>query len=229
MKKKLSVSIVAFLVVIQFLIGNTSVAAIVVYIDKNTFTSSSGEPQFFIDFETYGNSQPVSGEPSITGDEWLNFGIQFRPEDSVSSLILDMDNPQWQPASMSHGLKVWNSGGDISSIVISFIEPVVSIGMVICDSELADGYDERLEFFSEEDELLVSLELPALGYSSDGPEANYFRGVISDTPIAKVIMYENPSDNEGVPIDDIMYSVPEPATLLLLGLGGLALLRRRRA
>ena len=76
--------------------------------------------------------------------------------------------------------------------------------------------------------------MPATGFQTGVEDGNFFVGLIAMTPISYVIMHDAVSDpppgvgaiGETVGWDDIQFGVPEPATLGMLLLGGMALIRR---
>jgi hypothetical protein len=205
-------------------INSVCMAVVVEFTDEATFRDETGDPQYFIDFETDGDENPVEDlltYPDISGDEWLNLGIQFAAIEVGADLVLYNDpGSKGEYVSPIHTLDAW---GDISSILISFSMPVVSFGVYIVGNETG-SLTERIIIKDDSGTVLGDYDMPFGGGDSDA----FFRGYLTDTPIAEVHIIED-LDSEGLLLDNVMYSVPEPATLLLFGLGGLALRMKRRA
>jgi len=102
----------------------------------------------------------------------------------------------------------------------------MSFGMYIVDNEIRSA-TERIILEDSVGGILGDYLMPVDPNGTAPPLSVDFRGYISDIPIKSVYIIED-LDGEGLSLDDIMYSVPEPATLGLLSVGGLGLLRRRR-
>jgi hypothetical protein len=101
------------------------------------------------------------------------------------------------------------------------------------DNEIRDLSVERIILKDDNGNVLGDYDMPVDpdGTGSFPHISKDFRGYVSDTPIAEVYIIED-YDGEGSLLDDVRYSaVPEPATLLLFGLGGFILrssnIRRR--
>jgi len=205
-------------------------AAITVYTDEAVFVQATGQPEHSIDFETFGDGTPVGGGPAVAGSEWLSHGIAFTPELPDTYLHLWTSDIYWTAASPIHGLYVHTSEAmwwDGSSYIMTFSTPVRALGFTLCDNE--DGYpDEQIVLYGAADQVLGTYPMPYYGSGTGGPEANYFRGFASDTPVARVLIHEYSGDGDGMILDDMIFTVPEPATLSLLTLGALAMLRRRK-
>ncbi len=201
-------------------ISSVCAAGVVEFTDEAAFTTAAGEPQHFIDFETYGNGTPVVGQPSIDGDEWSNFGIQFDALEVGDSLLLyDDPGSKGEYVSPIHALLAPDET-DITSYLITFSTPVESFGMYIVGNETG-SVTERIILKDDSGTVLGDYDMPFGGGDDDA----FFRGYLTNTPIAEVHIIED-LDGEGLLLDNVMYSVPEPAMLLLLSLGGLALRRR---
>jgi len=199
-------------------------AAVTVYTDEASFLTATGSPQYLIDFETFGDGSTVVGDPIVDGTEWSDLGVQFSP--APPSDVLQLTDSGNTVTSGTHAL-FSPSPFDHSNYVITFSTPVESVGFWLIDSELTDPVEE-LVLYDASDNPLLSMTPPFLGYITTGPESNYFLGYTSDTPISKIALIEHANDDDGVGFDDFRYTVPEPTSIGLMGLGGLALLRRRK-
>ena len=184
------------------------------YTDLASFETAVGEPQHFIDFETDDDGDPMS-PGLISGDEWQDWHILFAPVEDGASLSLN------NSAYVSPDLSLIASG-ERTSYQITFIEPVESFGLYFVDSDYNSDTEQIV---------LMDIDDNTLGVFSPIPlspaNTNVFRGYKSDTRIKNVFIIED-DDGEAVLLDNVMYTIPEPATLGLLLLAGLALLRRRR-
>jgi len=211
------------------------VFGVVEFTDEDIFKINTGIPQYFIDFETDGHGNPVEdlpNYPDIDGDEWLNLGIQFAEMESgfENSLILSAKagmnvSPTGAPG---HALATagMSPGNDRSSRLITFSTPVISFGAYVVDNETTSP-TERIILKDVGGNVLGDFAMPG-GAGPAPPIAHDFRGYSSTIPIAEILLIEA-NDGEGAFLDNVMYSVPEPATLLLLGLGAVILRRKHRA
>jgi len=229
-------SLIIQVAVFVLCVNSVCLAVIVEFTDEATFKNDTGNPQYFIDFETYGDGNPVPpGDVPITGGEWLNLGIQFAEMESgfEDSLILSakagMNVPE---GTTGHALATagLSPGNDQSSRLITFSTPVISFGAYVVDNETGGpaAYPmERITLKDESGNVLGDFTMPG-GVGPAPPIAHDFIGYSSTIPIAEILLIEA-NDGEGALLDNVMYTVPEPVTLLLFGLGGLALRRKCRA
>jgi hypothetical protein len=214
------------------LMASTCIASITPYDDVNDFkTAVGGEPQYMVDFETFANGNPVpSGDYPINGDEWSNWGVQFAPIETGYSLILSAKEGMnvSQTGVPGHALAIadLSPGDDRSSFLITFSTPVAAFGVYIVDNETRDLAVERIILKDKNDNVLGDYDMPG-GAGPAPPIAQDFVGYISDIPIAEIQIIED-NDLEGALLDNVMYSIPEPATLLLLAAGAFALRKKHR-
>jgi hypothetical protein len=223
-------------ITIIVLIVSTCVAGVTPYDDVNDFIAATVGPLHTIDFESLGDSTTVPlGNYPIDGNEWSNWGVQFAPIEIGYSLILSAKegmnvSPTGAPG---HALAIadLSPGDDRSSFLITFSTPVVSFGVYIVDNETGgpDAYPtERIILKDDTGIIIGEFPMPGGAGPADPPDipiAKDFIGYISDIPIAEIQIIEA-NDDEGMLLDNVMF-IPEPGTILLLGLGGQALLRRR--
>lgn len=156
--------------------GSVCIADVNEFTDEAAFKAKiGGEPQYFIDFETYGDGTPVPvvGEPTpINGDEWLNLGIQFAGMEIGDSLILSKKADM--PVSPTHALATSNASNRCSSL-ITLSTPVVSFGVYIVDNETT-SLTERIILKDSNDNIIKEFPMPV------GPSLSKdFRGYVSDT------------------------------------------------
>ena len=173
----------------------------------------------------------------ITGHEWeQDFGVVFRQPDAAG-LQLDSDepdNPSFTPRPLS-GLESPNAlypydpvPNGSQRLEILLTESYQAVGFWLIDSEHMLAGLETIEFYDADENLLLDpVTMPITGYDTGDVDGNFFIGLVSDVLIARVLINEwHGADAEDIGLDDVW--VPEPATLSLLALGGLAAMRRRR-
>ena len=110
--------------------------------------------------------------------------------------------------------------GTNSPLTFDFDQPITAFGAFFDSPASLAG----LEFFADG---VLATDTTALGLGSD----DTFIGFTSTTPFTSVdIDYLGPGASELFAFDDVVFAVvPEPASAGLLGVAGLALVRRRRA
>ncbi|MHC4395457.1 MAG: SUMF1/EgtB/PvdO family nonheme iron enzyme [Planctomycetota bacterium] len=178
--------------IFMFCISSVCMAGVVEFTDETTFKNAVGEPNYLIDFESYGDGNSVVGEPTISGNEWSNLGIQFAAVESGESLSLNTS----ASVSPTHSLIV---SGDESSYVITFTQAVVSFGIYFVDSDYTSTSEQIILKDSGGNPLGVFPIPPSPANSSA------FRGYASDIPIAEVLIIED-ADGEAVLLDDVMWT-----------------------
>lgn len=200
MKKLMTICFVALMIVMGTVCS--SLAGVVEFTDEVSFISETGNQQYFIDFESYGDGNSITGEPTIDGDEWLNLGIQFAGLEIGDSLILS--EKAGMSVSPTHALITSNVSNRCSSL-ITFSTQVVSFGVYIVDNETTSP-TERIILKDENGNVLGDYDMPG-GAGPAPPIAYDFRGYSSTIPIAEVYIIED-SDGEGSFLDNVIYSVP---------------------
>gem|GEM_PF-930337 len=216
------------LIILMFCISSVCVAGVVEYTDEATFKNDTGNPQYFIDFESYGDGIPMDpGDQAVTGDEWLNLGIQFSEMEVGFSMILSAKpgmnvSPTNDPG---HALAIagLSPGNDRSSFLITFQTPVISFGVYIVDNETGGpgAYPmERIILKDEDGNIIGDFAMPGgAGPAPPLPFAQDFIGYSSTIPIAEVHFIEA-NDGEGALLDNVMYSFPEPVEVELVLIPG---------
>lgn len=99
-------------------------------------------------------------------------------------------------------------------------DPVYAIGFEVGNNDYNSG--ETVYVYGTDNSLLFSVTPPS-------EQALQFIGFISDDAPLGRISFDEDSGHDDIGITNFHFAIPEPATLLLLGLSGLALRRRNRA
>ena len=176
------------------------------YFDRGEFLSAIVN-EVVIDFE----DQPLG---PIAGDPWLADGILFDQAGVGNNMTIGGGG--------SANKNIYALGGESADIDITFPNLVAAFGLGIFSNYVQDP-SERIIFYTPSDSILANVEMPLTA-----SQGTVFVGYVADAPmISKVAFIEANGDGDYVGIGDVAFMVPEPATLLLLGLGGLALLRKR--
>lgn len=185
---------------------NSMVTALVTTINWDDLALDNGTSQTILGNQYSG----LTGSPVLSVDGGSDLyiidpGPSFYEEDFIPISGENVFSPDDYPAS-PEGI-----------LTISFGTPMYALGVWFLDVE-GDYAGTGIKV----DGTLYSFS------ANQGDDSQSFLGIVSTTPFttAEIHMSSN-SGGDGVGIDDVVYAVPEPTTLLLLSLGGLFLRKRK--
>ena len=222
----------AFLIAMTALSFSSRPASALVILDPNFF---SGTTHMVITFETDGMGNKlnlVEGQSkSMPADEYAHYGFTFEPSISwVNDAGPAFDEAQVIGGSPTIGIP----DADEDDFTINFSFPVRAFGFwVINNPDQSDErrYPEPYPYLTLEaygvDGLIeaVTFEGDAIDGVIDGSAEYGFLGIASEKFITSIHVTKG-----ATMLDNFMYSpIPEPATVILLGLGFLVLLRKHKA
>jgi hypothetical protein len=178
-----------------------------------------------VDFDYYpdGSPVPTGYDPAgnwsgfvFAGDEWSSLGVIFStPSGQPMSTVNITEWPlhgdyhynfssppnsltPGQPPYVGYGVPHSPNTGDPLYIVLD--PPRWAVGLVFVDNSPI-GYTEHVEFRAANGSIIADLPSPQTGYLS-------FLGIVSDTPIASIQVFEEMYDGDDVAYDDIAYGIP---------------------
>jgi len=200
-------------------------ASALVILDPNFF---SGTTHIVITFETdgLGNRLKIADGQSkpMPFDEYVHYGFTFEPDISwVNDGSLAFDEAQVIGGSPEIGIP----GGDEDDFIINMSFPTRAFGFwVINNTVTRNNPYTHLTLEAYGDDGLIE-EVTFEGEAIDGVIENVeygFLGIASENFITSIHVTKG-----ATMLDNFTYSpIPEPATVILLGLGLLAILRKRR-
>ena len=219
--------ILTFLTCVATLAFNSRSASAMVILDSDFF---SGTTHMVITFETDGMGNKLNlaqgQSQSMPADEYAHYGFTLEPDISwVNDAGSEFDEAQVIGGSLEIGIPA----GDEDDFIINLSFPVRAFGFWVINNPVAE--DEPYPYLTLQaygDNGLIE-EVKFEGDAIDGiidDSAEYgFLGIASDQFITSIHVTKG-----ATVLDNFMYSpIPEPSTFLILGLGCLALLRKRSA
>jgi hypothetical protein len=163
---------------------------------------------------------------TIVNTRYLAQGVEFSRDDGFEILISDWQSsglvttsPPNVLATVKFPAPTW-----VMHLNVTFSSPTYEIGAYFGNDQGFGGYTQTtLSIFDSGGVQLGSVTVP----TNDNTSVDQFIGLRSRVPFYSA-RFENNGDWLCIVLDDVTFTVPEPATILLLGLGGLALVRNRR-
>jgi hypothetical protein len=223
-----------FLIAVVALSFSSRPASAMIILDSDFF---SGTTHMVITFETdgMGNKLKIAEGDSLSmpADEYAHYGFTFEPDISwVNNAGLAFDEAQVIGGSPRIGILA----GDEDDFIINMSFPTRAFGFWVINNPAVEdepypyltleayGANGLIEEVTFEGNAIDGVIDGSVGYSFGSAEYG-FLGIASDQFITSIHVTTG-----ATMLDNFTYSpIPEPATFLLLGLGCLALLRKRPA
>jgi len=239
MKKLITICVVAGM---MLALSGTAQATIVSTFDSSAGYATIGDLQTAysafmgttddaITFEEF-----TPGSTSPVGDFYLaSKGVRFSNEGEIA--ILQANGPAYgswiqgyvdgKPTGNMVYDKVYNDNPATALTIVYFDHPVKEIGSFIADSLPAQN-TLTVKLYDSANHLLATVN-PQVNVWTNTDNTEGYWGAKSDTADIAYVTFVSPSTYYAVTtLDDIAWVVPEPATVCLLGLGSLSLIRRKR-
>jgi hypothetical protein len=200
-------SIVITLIITQNLIASVS------YYSEEDFINAF---PFTLSMESF-EGLPVDNQPYIHSSLSLSdFTVS-----TDGDLLGVYDLGRFAGMHSTHGDQYVAAAGDIETtyqLDIYLDSPVKAFGLYITDWGDVGSGTLSLDNYIESEFTIASGSQPG--------DNDIFFGIISDTTFDHISINQN-NTGDGFSIDEVYYGIPEPSTLLLLGLGTIILRRRK--
>jgi hypothetical protein len=178
------------------------------YFDRSEFLSAL-TGTVVIDFEDQ-LIGPVAGNP------WISYGIAFDQSGTGDNMAIGGGGG-------GANKNIYALGGESADIDITFPGALMAFGLDVFSNQ-QHRRNEEIVFYDMYGSVLTNMEMPMTTLRGTA-----FVGYVADAPmISRVAFIEGNGDGDYAGIGDVVFVIPEPGTLLLLTLGGLAVIRRQR-
>jgi len=215
MKKKMKTLIMKYQILLSIfvLVSANADAAITTYTDRTSFEAAAGAITFE-DFESFVVDAPFHTSAVDVGD----FTLSMTGLPSTAYNFIDIAPPETPETNVngSTNMRVFTDDSPLSNLIFEFDTAMTAFG---ADFRSINDTIVRTQ-------LIVGSDIVALPVAASSGLFSFF-GFSSDIAFTSITFEGLANDVYG--IDNVSYSIPEPATVLLLGLGGLGLLRRRKS
>jgi hypothetical protein len=177
------------------------------YSNRSQFLSAL-EDEIVIDFE----DQPIG---NVAGDPWFSYGIAFDESGPGDNMAIGGGG--------GANKNIYALGGESADIDIAFPAALSAFGLDVFSNH-KHGRNERIVFYDRYGSILANVEMPLTAFRGTA-----FVGYVCDAPIISGVDFiEGNCDGDYAGIGDVALVIPEPGTMLLLGLGVMGLIRRKR-
>jgi hypothetical protein len=200
-----------------------------------------GDDVTWVNFDEYPDGSPVPTGQTLTGDEWAMEDVIFSsPGNVLSTTPTGIGTASSPPNYFS----ISDTGTGNQNLTIAFDVPMIAVGFTLLGPDFA-GDGDLIIFRAPDGGVVTTLPLPAASLqmmAATGPQMaaaglqmgtdpSFFVGIISDgESIGSVDIMRSTWAGDPVAIDDVVFQVPEPSSIVLalLGCATLAWYRRRK-
>ncbi len=160
---------------------------------------------------------------TVANTRYLDLGIEFSRDDGYG-VVLYEEQFTTSPPNVLATVKTSPTGPPwVMHLNASFSSPTFELGAFFGNDQGYGYTATTLSIFDLHNVPSGSVTV----LTNNNNRTDQFIGLRSDVPFYSA-RFENNGTWLSVSLDDMIFTVPEPATVLLLGLGGFALLRKRR-
>ena len=189
-------------VVVVASLSGSAFAVVTGFTDQGAWEAAAGGPAVVDDLSSYGEVTLTLGSNSF-----------------FNGYSVDLDGVGTGGANVnSGGTFVFTVGGDLDSLTFDFDAPILGFGGSWLNTFVTNGLSLTIDGQTLDIESFVPTpDLEIVGFASDTPYSQ-----------AEQTVTDPGGASEFAALTDVLFVVPTPASAALLGMGGLAMARRRR-
>jgi hypothetical protein len=169
-------------------------------------------------------------DQTYVNDRYLNQGVRFSRDDGGQALLLNWRNlgrVTTSPPNTICTMAYYASNYHYTyttSLNVNFLQPTFELGAFFGNDDPEFDFPMiTLSVFDQKSNLLGSYSVN----TNENTSVDQYIGIRSDVPFYSA-RFQNSGGTRCIVLDDMSFSVPEPCTLLLLGLGAAIVIRKHR-